>query len=1517
MRAAMLPLVMVLTTMTAWAADIAVNNALVINSSNKSTYNGKSIGGTIPGNSSAGMSTAFYSDAGIVVDGIDLNLTIDGLNTDYSERYSLISGIALRNGATLHLTVSGTNTLKAGFGGAGIAVPDGCTLEITSSSTGTLNAIGGTNYGGGAGIGSIGDGASLNSEYRYMTPQGLGDIIINGGTINAQGGTWYVGYSPTGGAAGIGSSEFSGSGSASLGNTYSDNRYVDNITGTVTINGGTVNATGGAGAAGIGGGNLGTLKTITMTGGTVNASAGKYAAAVGCGYNQEHSGLICPVISITNGDLTANGNIGYGSSMYNNNNYSGGTVTIGQDVTLKCTGTIRPFEAATIPGNSYVGSDGSLQQAQNVSSVFGMDELTEGWWVVDKYTETSNRIIVTGTVNLILNDDVTLKANAGIHVYKGNTLNIYTQMNGTGKIIANGYSDNSGIGGGSVRNVTSNSQWDKSCGTINIYGGTVEATGGSDAAGIGTGAVYNETTDGGTINIYSGNVKATGGQGGAGIGSGKILFGDVFTNPQKVNIYGGTVVASGGLSAAGIGGGYKAPGGSISIKGGNVTATTRSSQDVSIGKGNLGSNGTIELGWGNVTDCIYASGYGGNVTLTKPFMLKGSTTEATTGNIGRQTIVPPVAVSFNANGGSGTMDDVNVAYGGQYSLPECKFTPDDGMVFDKWLVGDVALEVGGTFDVTAATEVKALWKYGSRTATFNANGHSTAPDAQTVDYGAKLTEPSALTEEGWTFGGWYKENSCVNRWEFASETLTENMTLYAKWTQNSYTVNYELDGGINSKNNPLSYMTTETFSLTAPTKLGYTFKGWTYDGQSEPVKDVTITGGTSNRTFTAHWTVNQYTITFNTDGATEVDPVTYDYDADITAPSVTPTCKGRIFDGWNNLPSKMPAEDITIHAKWRWLYHYDAKEATCFDEGMIECYYSNGNYYSENPDGVTYTKISGDVVFTPKTSHDYGNPEWKWFIDPFTGEWLAALKLTCSKDHSHVIETVTHMNEVSSKVTIEPTETTEGVLTYTATIVVDKESYNNIEEKTLTNTHEVAIPKTAVIAKIGETGYPSVKAAMAAASSGDVVTVMEDVNEPENSCTSTKAFTLDLNGHDVTLNSINMDASLTVKNGMLRCFIVNQDVGNEHTLRLDHAEVYCEGYYKYDEESNSWSPVTGLEWLATNISVTNGSKFYVAGGTYLGSGDEDGFNLVIDGTSCVLLTEAVLGGYNEERVRSQFAQYLPEGFTISDVGKVMLGGNEYTSSVTLAPNTITLADNADNSGIIAYTAGYRKNVTLADRTLYKDGKWNTLCLPFSLSAAQIAADANFAGATLMTLDVTKKNGFDATDGTLYLGFKSATEIEAGVPYLVKWTSGADITNPVFEGVTISNSTAQTMASETAGLETVQMIGNYSPFGVTAGDKSILFLSGDNTLYYSSTNRQLRSCRAYFSVPYIQANPGSGARAFCLDFGDDVTTGISITTSSSTIGDERDSWYTIDGRKLNRKPTQRGLYINNGKKTVIK
>ena len=270
-------------------------------------------------------------------------------------------------------------------------------------------------------------------------------------------------------------------------------------------------------------------------------------------------------------------------------------------------------------------------------------------------------------------------------------------------------------------------------------------------------------------------------------------------------------------------------------------------------------------------------------------------------------------------------------------------------------------------------------------------------------------------------------------------------------------------------------------------------------------------------------------------------------------------------------------------------------------------------------------------------------------------------------------------------------------------------------------------------------------------------------------------------------------------------------------------------------------------------------------------------------------------------------------------------GLDLTATAIQSGANINLSDNTDNSATIALYNGVSANITLSGRTLYKDGKWNTLCLPFSLSAAQIAANANFAGATLMTMDVTEKNGFDATDGTLYLWFKSATAIEAGVPYLVKWEKAMDyegneasydISNPVFEGVTVSSDEAQAVESTTTGLETVQMVGTYSPVGVTADDKSILFLGDANTLYYSTIDRQIRSCRAYFSVPYIKNNAGAKARAFALSFDGEETTGIlEVSANSNEVKD--DAWYSLDGVRLSGKPSQRGMYINKGKKILVK
>lgn len=250
-------------------------------------------------------------------------------------------------------------------------------------------------------------------------------------------------------------------------------------------------------------------------------------------------------------------------------------------------------------------------------------------------------------------------------------------------------------------------------------------------------------------------------------------------------------------------------------------------------------------------------------------------------------------------------------------------------------------------------------------------------------------------------------------------------------------------------------------------------------------------------------------------------------------------------------------------------------------------------------------------------------------------------------------------------------------------------------------------------------------------------------------------------------------------------------------------------------------------------------------------------------------------------------------------------------SLSVLDNAVVLADNNDNATTLNTYNGKVVNVTLQGRTFYKDGKWNTLTLPFDVSSL---TGTPLEGATIMEMNTTKKNGFDAASGTLYLAFMSTTQIEAGKPYLVKWESGADIVEPVFSNVTISSTTPTATVSATDGLETVKMVGNYEPVDVKADDQSIMFMGNDNSLYYTTEDRTLRCFRAHFEIP-SQKNALAPAHSFVIDFDGEVLTNIDgiRTDNAKTV----EGWYSLDGRRLDRRPTQKGIYIHDGSKVIIK
>ena len=285
-------------------------------------------------------------------------------------------------------------------------------------------------------------------------------------------------------------------------------------------------------------------------------------------------------------------------------------------------------------------------------------------------------------------------------------------------------------------------------------------------------------------------------------------------------------------------------------------------------------------------------------------------------------------------------------------------------------------------------------------------------------------------------------------------------------------------------------------------------------------------------------------------------------------------------------------------------------------------------------------------------------------------------------------------------------------------------------------------------------------------------------------------------------------------------------------------------------------------------------------------------------------------------------------------GKMTLYENALLCDGKYYVTNLSLYDNASNATLLRDTDGKQLNVTLSGRTLFKDGNWNTLCLPFDLK--NDGFHDLIGNGTLMELDIERtydangnddvngsyKTGFDPATGTLSLYFKEASEIKAGTPYIIKWPkpsgyddheSDHDLTNHVFQNVKIDNSdaalTRQTVVSKDGK---VRFIGTFSPVAIYSADHDNLFLGTGNKLHYPQTDGYtINACRAYF---HVDLSNTSGVRAFSLHFDDDGTTGI-VDNKRETITNNR--WYTLDGRRLNGKPTTKGLYIYNGNKMVVK
>ena len=266
-----------------------------------------------------------------------------------------------------------------------------------------------------------------------------------------------------------------------------------------------------------------------------------------------------------------------------------------------------------------------------------------------------------------------------------------------------------------------------------------------------------------------------------------------------------------------------------------------------------------------------------------------------------QWTAPTYTVTLHTNGG--TINNGNVTgytYGVGATLPAADDMTYTGHTFKGWydnenLTGSPVTAIGGA--ETGNKEYWAKWEINQYTVTVKPE-NGKADIIITQDYGTPITAPT-LTREGYTFKGWDKE---------IPETMpAENITVKAQWEINQYTITFDTNGG--SEIAPITQdYGTEITAPDNPTRKGYTFKGWD--------REIPETMPAENITVKAQWEINQYTITFDTNGGSEIAPITQDYGTEITAPA-DPTRKGYTFKGWDKeIPETMPAGNITVKAQW-------------------------------------------------------------------------------------------------------------------------------------------------------------------------------------------------------------------------------------------------------------------------------------------------------------------------------------------------------------------------------------------------------------------------------------------------------------------------------------------------------------------------------------------------------------------------------------------------------------------------
>ena len=404
--------------------------------------------------------------------------------------------------------------------------------------------------------------------------------------------------------------------------------------------------------------------------------------------------------------------------------------------------------------------------------------------------------------------------------------------------------------------------------------------------------------------------------------------------------------------------------------------------------------------------------------------------------VGEGTPLADCTITFNASGGSGSMDSVTVNAGTIYILPACGFTAPADQEFKAWEIGGTEYKVGDSYTVLVDTEIKALWENSvitptTYTVTVSNDGNGTASASHAKAAAGTEITLTATPQIGYHFKGWQVESPAGLVITNNKFTMPDgNVDVKAIFEKDAppapteFIVTFDGNGGTPS----VGSMTTTDRKLTslpsASRSGSYSFYGW-YTEKSGGTKITTDTVFHANATVYAHWTytgggsggynppVTYYTLRFETGGGSDIPSVQGTYNTYIDLTKYVPTWRGHAFIGWysersltNKVSGVCLTKDMTVYAGWRMDENPGTGVNPFTDISEKDWFYGDVMFVYENglmlgtsktlfsPHGTVMRGMMATILWrmegspVPKGKNSFTDVEaGKWYADAIT--WTA------------------------------------------------------------------------------------------------------------------------------------------------------------------------------------------------------------------------------------------------------------------------------------------------------------------------------------------------------------------------------------------------------------------------------------------------------------------------------------------------------------------------------------------------